>query len=230
MSRSATTGLKKKLLSFSGDAGTPARVVVEDRLERAALGEHAQTATPERNTREESERKPRLKAGLLCARILAIHNTMNEEKHYLSKEKHAELTEELALLKGTKRKEIAEQLEYAKSLGDLSENAEYQEARENQAAVEDRIGKLEQILKHAVITKDHHAGMVEIGSHVTVQKEGSKEKESYAIVGSEEADIAEKKLSNESPLGRALLAKKKGDSVVVVTPRGKVTYVILDIA
>ncbi|MES2953404.1 MAG: transcription elongation factor GreA [Patescibacteria group bacterium] len=154
---------------------------------------------------------------------------MNEEKHYLSQEKYEELTKELAVLKGTKRKEIAEQLEYAKSLGDLSENAEYQEARENQAALEDRISKLELILKHAEITKEHKVGMVSIGSRVTIQKEGEKETQDFLIVGSEEADIAQQKLSNESPLGRSLLNKKKGDSVTVATPRGKVKYSVLEI-
>ena len=150
-------------------------------------------------------------------------------KHYLSKEKFDELERELEMLKSQKRKEIAEQLEFAKSLGDLSENAEYQEARENQAAVEDRIQKLETLIKNSEILKAHHANMVEVGSKVTIQKEGEKEATKFAIVGSEEANITEKKLSNESPLGRALLGKKKGDSATVMTPRGKVVYSIINI-
>ncbi len=153
----------------------------------------------------------------------------NDGKHYLSKEKRDELEAELHMLKTVKRKEIAEALEFAKSLGDLSENAEYQEAREAQAAAEDRIMKLENILKHAVIVKDHHANLVELGSKVIVQKEGEKEAKKFAIVGSEEANVAENKISNESPLGRALLGKKKSDVAVVMTPRGKMNYTVVDI-
>ncbi len=156
--------------------------------------------------------------------------TSLEGTHYLSKEKFEELEEELVLLKGTKRKEIAEALEFAKSLGDLSENAEYQEARENQAALEDRISKLETILKHSEILKDHHATMVELGSKIVVQKEGTPEPLAFSIVGSEEASLIEHKLSNESPIGKALLGKKKGEKATVSTPKGKVIYTIVDIA
>jgi transcription elongation factor GreA len=154
----------------------------------------------------------------------------NDAKHYLSQEKYNELEKELVVLKGTKRKEIAAQLEFAKSLGDLSENAEYQEARENQAALEDRISKLEIIIKNASILKDTHGGFVEIGTKITLQKEGEKTPITFAITGSEEADIAGGKLSNESPLGRAVLGKKKGDKATVATPKGKVVYTIVDIA
>src|SRR5436190_15205123 len=112
---------------------------------------------------------------------------MTEE--LLSKEKFEELTGELEELRTTRRKEVAEQLEYARSLGDLSENAEYQEAREMQAAVEERIGKLEGILKNAKIvhgTKKTDA--VSMSSKVTVQKIGGDEKHVYIIVGGEESN------------------------------------------
>ena len=99
------------------------------------------------------------------------------KKHNLSKEKHKELTEELDFLKTKRRKEIAEKLEYAKSLGDLSENAEYHEAREDQANTERRIIDLEALLKDVEVVKKHHSEEVEIGSVVVVQKEGEKEKE-----------------------------------------------------
>lgn len=145
----------------------------------------------------------------------------------MSKEKYDELEKELAVLKGTKRKEIAESLEFAKSLGDLSENAEYHEARENQAAVEDRISKLENILKHAEIVKDHHTALIDIGSKVVIRKEGDKTDMHISLVGSEEANVAEGKLSNESPIGKALLGKKKGEKAAVQTPKGKVEYVIV---
>ena len=153
----------------------------------------------------------------------------NDGKHYLSKEKFDELEQELHMLKTVKRKEIAEALEFAKSLGDLSENAEYQEAREAQAATEDRIMKLENILKHAVIVKDQHTSIVELGSTVLIKKEGDKEAKRFSIVGSEEANVSENKISNESPLGRALLGKKKSEVAVVMTPKGKINYSVVEI-
>lgn len=155
----------------------------------------------------------------------------NDGKHYLSKEKYDELVSELAILKGSKRKEIAEALEFAKSLGDLSENAEYQEARENQAALEDRISKLDMILKNAeIIKEDHHTNLIDIGSKVTVRRAGEKEDRHISIVGSEEANFIENKLSNESPIGKALLGRKKGDKVQVNTPKGKVEYTVVEVA
>lgn len=154
---------------------------------------------------------------------------MNDIKEYLTKEKFDELVKELDYLKKTKRREVAENLEYAKSMGDLSENAEYQEAREMQAEVEERIGKLEQIILHVEILTEHHGGAVQVGSTIVVEKESDKSKKTYQIVGSEEADITSGKISNESPLGLALLAKKKGDKVVLTTPNGKVEYRIADV-
>ena len=153
-----------------------------------------------------------------------------DDPQYLSPEKYKELEAELLELKSVKRKEIAEALEFAKSLGDLSENAEYQEARENQAAIEDRISKLENIMKHAVmIAGDHHGGIVELGSHISVRKNGEKEIMKFAIVGSEEANVTQGKISNDSPLGKALIGKKKGDDVTVATPKGKLVYTVVGI-
>ncbi len=149
---------------------------------------------------------------------------------YLTKEKFEELKQELDNLKSTKRKEIADSLEYAKQLGDLSENAEYQQAREMQATTEERIAKLESILKSAVIVALHHSDKVEIGSIVTVVKEGDKEKKNFKIVGSEEADTLQGKISYVSPLGSALMGKKKGESFSFSTPKGSVNYKIVDIA
>lgn len=154
---------------------------------------------------------------------------MTEEKQYLTKEKLKELQDELEYLKRDKRREVAENLEYAKSMGDLSENAEYQEAREMQASIEERIGKLEQILKHAVIMEEHHGGVVTIGSTVVVQKQGDNSNSTYKIVGSEEADIASGKISNNSPLGLALIGKKKGEMFDFSTPKGKVSYKIVEV-
>ncbi len=154
---------------------------------------------------------------------------MEMEKHYLSKEKHAELSRELDDLKKVKRREIAERLEFAKSLGDLSENAEYQSAREEQADVEDRINQLDNILKISEIIATHHASQVEIGSTLVVKKQTNGEETKYQIVGPEEVDVAAGKISYLSPLGGSLLKKKKGDQVIVLTPKGKVTYEIIRI-
>jgi transcription elongation factor GreA len=107
---------------------------------------------------------------------------------YLTLEKKTELETELQQLKSVRRKEIADALEYAKSLGDLSENAEYHQAREDQANCEERIAHLEQVLKNAVIADKHHAGFVEVGTTVVVVKKGEKDERQFTIVGSEEAD------------------------------------------
>ena len=155
---------------------------------------------------------------------------MREEKEYLSKEKFEEFKKELEFLISTKRKEIAQDLDYARSLGDLSENAEYQEAREAQANLEDRISKLELIVKNAVIVDNkHETGKISIGSTVTVVKDGDKTEKKFVIVGSEEADLATGKISFVSPIGAGLLGKKKGEEVAVQTPRGEVRYKILGI-
>jgi transcription elongation factor GreA len=145
---------------------------------------------------------------------------------YLTKEKKAELENELKTLTSVRRKEIAEALEYAKSLGDLSENAEYHQAREDQAATEERISHIEQILKNAVVMDKHHAGSVEVGTTVIVMKKGDKEEKTFTLVGSEEADSLAGRISNESPLGQAILGKKAGDTVEVQTPKGTTHYSI----
>lgn len=150
---------------------------------------------------------------------------------YLSSQKHTDLSAELELLRGTRRKEIADQLEYARSLGDLSENAEYQQARQMQGEIEARIRELEAILKYAVIVDQHHSDVIEIGSTVTVQKKNDEEKKIYQIVGSEEADMLVGKISLNSPLGQAMLGKKKGETFIFETPAGKkVEYKIIKIA
>ena len=148
---------------------------------------------------------------------------------YLTLEKKQLLEDELKNLKTVRRKEIADALEYAKSLGDLSENAEYHQAREDQANCEDRISHIEQILKNAVIMESSLSGVIHVGSTVTVLKKGEKQERTYALVGSEEADSISGKISNESPLGQALLGKKKGDKVTVHAPKGEMEYSIVGI-
>ena len=155
---------------------------------------------------------------------------MSEIKQYLTKEKMQEFKKELDYLRTTKRKEIAENLEYSKKLGDLSENAEYHEARQEQAEVEDRIGHLEQILKSAIIvSSDNNTDKAGIGSTVKVKKDGEGDVRVYKIVGSEEADMASGKVSNLSPFGSALLGKKKGDAFDFNSPKGRISYTLLDI-
>lgn len=154
---------------------------------------------------------------------------MTEKDQYLTQEKYDELQKELQELKSTKRKEVAENLEYAKSLGDLSENAEYHEARAMQAELEDRINKIEAILRTAKIVSDSYSEKIRIGAEVVLEKEGGKDKITYTIVGSEEADISKAKISSNSPLGSAILGKKKGDKAVIQTPKGKTSYTIVSV-
>ena len=154
---------------------------------------------------------------------------MDEDKEYLTKEKHNELTRELALLKTVRRKEVAEQLEYAKSLGDLSENAEYQEARNTQGQVEDRISHLEAILKNAEIVAPRHSSVAGVGSTVTVRRVKNGVEKTYEIVGSEEADTDAGKISDQSPLGAVLIGKEKGDRVLCCAPAGDVEYEVVGV-
>jgi len=155
---------------------------------------------------------------------------MTENTKYLTTEKFKELEKELVELKTTKRKEVAANLEYARSLGDLSENAEYQEAREMQATIEDRIASIENTLKTAEIVSDHRSDVISMGSTVTVEKQSDKSTQKWKIVGSEEVNTAEGKISNHSPIGSVLIGKKKGDIVPVTTPKGQVSYKIVSVA
>lgn len=154
---------------------------------------------------------------------------MPEKKEYLTREKYDELKKEFDYLKTTRRREIAESLEYARSLGDLSENAEYQEARELQAATEDRIAKLENILRSAKIVDHKKGDTVTLGSTVVIQKEGEKDTHEYEIVGSEEADMQKRRISHLSPLGEAMIGKAKGDSFNFDTPNGKRHYKVIEV-
>ena len=149
-------------------------------------------------------------------------------KQYLSKERFDELTAELAELKTTKRVGIAERLKTAKEYGDLSENSEYAEAREEQASVETRISELEDLLKNVeLMTKTKGRDTVQVGSTIVAKKAGKEV--TYTIVGSYEADPLEGKISDESPLGKAFMKRKVGDKVQVAAPAGTVTYEITKI-
>lgn len=154
---------------------------------------------------------------------------MMTDHNYLSKEKYAELEAELQDLKLNRRREVAERLEFAKSLGDLAENAEYHAAREEQSEIEDRITRLESLLKSSEIISMHHSVAVELGTTLRVKRLTDNSEQTFTIVGSEEADLATGKISFVSPIGAGLLGKKKGEEVAVQTPRGEVRYKILGI-
>ena len=147
---------------------------------------------------------------------------------YLSQEGLEKLKQELYELKTKKRQEIAARLEHAKSLGDLSENAEYQETKEEQEMMEQRIAELEERVREAVVMqKPVKTDSVRVGSTVVVSS--SRGDETYTILGSEEADPGRGKISNESPLGKAFLGKKVGDKVEVHAPAGAMIYTIVEI-
>jgi transcription elongation factor GreA len=165
--------------------------------------------------------------GVNTYQIKCFFTSMSTDVQYLTHAKFTELEKELEFLKIERRKEVAEHLEYAKKLGDLSENAEYHQAREEQAEVEDRISRLENLLKNAQITEVGGGGdVITIGSTFRLLKDGDNKSYLYTIVGSEEADMAHGKISNLSPLGSSLLGHKKGDKVKVPTPKGTVVYTI----
>lgn len=149
------------------------------------------------------------------------------EPQYLTKEKYDALMAELEELITVKRPDIARQLEYARSLGDLSENAEYHEARQIQGEIESRIKYLAALLRSVQIVAPHRSDSVEVGSSVTIEKTTDGDKKEFQIVGSEEADTAQGRISHHSPLGAAMMGKKKGDVFVFATPAGKkVEYII----
>jgi transcription elongation factor GreA len=153
------------------------------------------------------------------------------DAEYLSEEGFAKLRGELENLKTKERLKIAERLEYAKGLGDLSENAEFDAAKEDQMLNEMRIRELEDLLSRAsIIPKNHTAATtVQLGSNIVISSGKGKE-DKYTIVGTEEANPMLGLISHESPLGKAFLGRKKGDKVKVVTPRGETEYVIREIA
>lgn len=152
------------------------------------------------------------------------------EQPYLTAEGAAKLKEELIRLKGHERDEIAKRLRAAIQMGDLSENADYSKAKEDQSFLEGRIQELEYLIYNAVIVEESNQkrDVVQVGAHVTIQ-EGDEEAETFHLVGAKEADPRNGKISNESPFGRALIGGKVGDIVEAETPGGKVLLKILKI-
>ncbi|HEY8346603.1 MAG TPA: transcription elongation factor GreA [Symbiobacteriaceae bacterium] len=150
----------------------------------------------------------------------------------LSPEGYRKLQEELEHLRNVKRKEVAERLKEARALGDLSENSEYEDARNEQAFVEGRIVTLENTLRNAKVIEDDgsaNQGEVRLGSTVTLKDLEYGDILEYTIVGSVEADPENRKISNESPVGKAIMGKTKGTIVTVEAPAGNIQYEILDV-
>ncbi|HQX02306.1 MAG TPA: transcription elongation factor GreA [Anaerolineales bacterium] len=151
------------------------------------------------------------------------------QPNYLTPEGEAKLNAELQDLKGPKREELSKRLRSAIQMGDLSENADYHKAKEDQGFLEGRIQELEAILRNAIIIKEtKSSGIIFIGSHVTIQ-EDTFDPETYHLVGPTEADPRHGRISYESPIGRALMDKKVGDVAEAETPGGKIKFKILKI-
>lgn len=153
---------------------------------------------------------------------------MSNRPVYLTPEGQATLEQELNYLKTVRRQEVASRLHEALGEGELIENAELEDARREQSFVEGRILTLEEQLRNAIIIETSKSdGVVGVGNHVTVQEHGIDAPEEYHVVGSAEADPAHGKISNESPLGKALLGKRIGDKAVVQAPDGDIVFDIL---
>ncbi|MCH5266244.1 MAG: transcription elongation factor GreA [Lachnospiraceae bacterium] len=152
------------------------------------------------------------------------------KKNILTYEGLKALEEELHELKVNRRREVAQKIKEARELGDLSENAEYDAAKEEQRDIEQRIEEIDKILKKAevVVDEDMDSGVINVGSTVTIKDLEFNEEMKYKIVGSTEANSLQGKISNESPVGKALIGAQTGDTVEVETPAGIIRYEILD--
>lgn len=147
----------------------------------------------------------------------------------LTAEGKQKLEQELHHLHTVKRQQVAERIRLAKEEGDLRENAEYDDAKLEQGFVEGRIRELEHLLKNVQIIESHGSSIVELGSTVTIREDGTEDDETYTLVGATEASPRDGRISNESPLGSALLGKKKGAKVMVNTPNGPIQFKIIKV-
>lgn len=149
----------------------------------------------------------------------------------ITQEGYNKLSSELEHLTKVKRREIANRIEKAKELGDLSENAEYHEAKDSQAFNEGRVAEIGNILKNVTIVEENKGsgGKIGMGSEIEAQNKQTGETKTFKMVSFNEADPIDGKISNESPLGTAFLDKKKGDEVIVETPKGEIKYKILKV-
>ncbi len=157
---------------------------------------------------------------------------MPENKQMYTPQGYKELVDELEYLRGKRREEIREQIAVARGFGDLSENAEYDEARNEQAKVEARIKELETLVENAVVVDEtvQDASVVSLGSVVHLHDDDENEDLIYYIVGSNEVSPIEHKISDMSPIGRALMGKRAGDQVVVEVPMGELHFTVTDVA
>ena len=156
---------------------------------------------------------------------------MNKE-YKLSAQRLDELQEEINYLKTVREKEVAEQIREARSFGDLSENSEYDEAKNEQGRLYSRIAEIEEVLSNYVVINedaDDKEGAVRLGSRVRVVDVDVDEEEEYQVVGSQEADPMNGRISEESPFGKALLGKKEGDDILVDAPAGPIHYRLVEI-
>ena len=153
-------------------------------------------------------------------------------KQMYTKQGYQDLVDELKYLKLTRREEIKEQIAVARGFGDLSENAEYDEARNEQAKVEARIQELEALIENAEIIDETNMDVrsISLGSVVKLYDEDFDEEITYSIVGSNQADPLEQKISDQSPIGRALMGKKAGERVTVTAPAGELHFKVLEVA
>ena len=153
-------------------------------------------------------------------------------KQMYTQQGYQDLVDELKYLKLTRREEIKEQIAVARGFGDLSENAEYDEARNEQAKVEARIQELEALIENAEIIDESNMDVraISLGSVVKLYDEDFEEEITYSIVGSNQADPLEQKISDQSPIGRALMGKKAGDRVTVTAPAGELHFKVLEVA
>ncbi|MFQ5435563.1 MAG: transcription elongation factor GreA [Anaerolineae bacterium] len=157
--------------------------------------------------------------------------TYEEQVIYITEEGLAKIKEELEYLSTVKREELSFKLEAAIKQGDLSENADYHAAKEEQGFIEGRIKDLEDSLRRAqIISEEVSTDRVRIGTTVTVQEDGYDDEETYYIVGAHEADPSNGRISNESPFGRALLGAKKGQAVTAETPGGQIRLTVKNIS
>lgn len=156
---------------------------------------------------------------------------MTEEVYPMTQEGLEKIEKELDELKVVKRKEIVERIKIARSYGDLSENSEYEAAKDEQAFVEGQIAKLEKVIRYAEIInpEDYEADEVSLGRKVTFQELPDGDEEEYSIVGKAEADPLEGKISNESPIAKALIGKHEGDEVDITTPGGTMKVKIVKV-
>jgi transcription elongation factor GreA len=150
----------------------------------------------------------------------------------LTSEGYEKLKQEIEYLSNDKRREVADRIRVAREFGDIAENSEYDDAKNEQALLEHRIAQLEERLRNArvISKKEISSDVVSIGSRVRLRDVDARETIEYHIVGSAEANPSENKLSNESPVGRAIMGRKKGEVVEVTAPRGALKFKILDIA